>query len=102
MGDGVGYPHVEYAERRTKYGILFIFSLFSEYIKLEYVRVPVMFRVNQAKHGIHILVAASHEYVNTYSTRRVGYWHGSTSFSLPPLTPWIPSCPTNRGRAEYR
>jgi len=33
--------HVEYAMRRIKYGILFISSLFYEYISLEYVRVPV-------------------------------------------------------------
>jgi len=30
-----------------------------------------MYRVNQAQYVIHILVAASQEYVNTYSTRRV-------------------------------
>jgi len=62
---------VEYAERGTKYGIIFIFCLFCEYINLEYVRVSVIYRVHQAEYGIHILVAASQEYVNTYSTRRV-------------------------------
>ena len=40
-------------------------------MNLEYVPVPVMYRVNQAQYVIHILVAASQEYVNTYSTRRV-------------------------------
>jgi len=35
--------HVEYAERRTKPDILFIFRLFSEYIHLEYVRIHVIF-----------------------------------------------------------
>jgi len=30
-----------------------------------------MFKVNEAEYVIYILVAASHEYVNTYSTRRV-------------------------------
>ena len=40
--------HVEYAERIRKHGILFIFSLFV-YINLEYVRVPVIYRVNQAE-----------------------------------------------------
>ena len=33
--------HVEYAKRRIKYGILFIFSPFDEYSNLEYVAVPV-------------------------------------------------------------
>jgi len=33
--------HVEYAEQRMKYGILFIPGLFYEYIHLDYVRVPV-------------------------------------------------------------
>jgi len=32
---------VEYAEQRTKYGILFIFRPFYEYSDLEYVHVPV-------------------------------------------------------------
>jgi len=41
-----------------------------EYSNLEYVRVPVKYRVHQAEYGIHIRVAASQEYVNTYSTRR--------------------------------
>ena len=34
-------------------------------------RLPVIYRVNQAEYAIRILVAASEEYVNTYSTRRV-------------------------------
>jgi len=68
---GVRILHVEYAERRRNYGILFIFSLFTEYMHLEYVRVPVIYRVNKAEYVIHIRVAASQEYVNTYSTRRV-------------------------------
>ena len=42
---GKKIPHrilqVEYAERRIKYGNLFIFSPFYEYSNLEYVRVPV-------------------------------------------------------------
>ena len=33
--------YVEYAEQRMKYGILFISSLFYEYIHLEYARVAV-------------------------------------------------------------
>jgi len=63
--------HVEYAERGRKYGILFISNLFCEYITLECVRVPVVYRVNQVEYSIHILVVASQEYVNTYSTRRL-------------------------------
>jgi len=62
--------HVEYAEPGRKYDIIFLFNLFCEYINLEYVRVPVVYRVNQVEYGIHILVVASREYVNTYSTRR--------------------------------
>ena len=50
--------HVEYAGGR-KYGILFIFRLFYEYSNLEYVHIPVTYRVNQAEYGIRILVAAS-------------------------------------------
>ena len=61
--------HVEYAERIRRYGILFIFSLLCEYINLEYVWVPVIYRVDQAEY-VHNIVAASQEYVNTYSTRR--------------------------------
>jgi len=57
--------HVEYAERRLKYGILFTFSLFYEYCNLAYVRIHVLHRVNQAQNAIYILLAASH-----YSTRR--------------------------------
>ena len=41
-----------------------------EYINLEFVRVAVIYRVNQAENGIHIRVAASQECVSTYSTRR--------------------------------
>jgi len=40
--------HAEYAERRRKCEIIFRFSLFCEYIDLEYIRVPVIYRVNQA------------------------------------------------------
>ena len=63
--------HVEYAGGRMAYGILFIFSLFCEYSNLEYVHIHATYRVNQAKSAIRILVAASQEYVNTYSTRRL-------------------------------
>ena len=62
--------HVKNAERGRKYGILFIFNLVCEYINLAYVRVPVVYRVDQVEHRIHILVVASQEYVNAYSTRR--------------------------------
>jgi len=50
--------HVEYAERGKEYGILFICSLFSEYIRLEYIRIHVIYRVNKAEYGIHIRVGA--------------------------------------------
>jgi len=62
--------HVEYVERSTKYGILFIFSLFGEYMNLEYVRIHVICRVNPAECAIPIPMAAPQEYVNTYSTPR--------------------------------
>jgi len=63
--------HVKYAEQRLKYGILFIFSPFYGHINLAYVRVPVISRVHQAEYTIHVLLAASQEYANTYSTRRL-------------------------------
>jgi len=43
-----------------------MFSLFCEYINLEHVRVPVVYRVDQAEYVIQIRVAASKKYVNTY------------------------------------
>jgi len=61
---------VEYAERGKEYGILFIFSLFCEYVHLEYVRIRVIYRVKQSEYGIPILVVATQEYVNIYSTCR--------------------------------
>jgi len=47
--------HVEYAERRRKCGIPFRFTLFSEYIYLESLRVPVIYQTNQAEYvlGVH-------------------------------------------------
>ena len=63
--------HVEYVERRTEYGILFIFSLFCEYINLEYICIHVICRVNLAAYAIRIPIAAPQEYVNTYSTSRL-------------------------------
>ena len=63
-------PHVEYAERGTEYCILFRFSLFCEYVYLEYVRIHAIYRVNQAECVLHILVVAPKEYGNLYSTRR--------------------------------
>jgi len=74
--------HVEYAEQRLKYGILFILSPFYEYIYLTYVRVPVISRVNQSEYVIHVLLAASQEYVNTYSTRRGKTLYLSASIDL--------------------
>jgi len=67
-----GTLDVEYAERGNEYGILFIFSLFCEYIQLEYVHIHGIYRVHEAEYGIRILVVAPQEYVNIYSTRRCG------------------------------
>jgi len=61
LGEGQRTLHVEYAERRRQSGILFIASLFCDYSNLEYVRGPVIYRVNQAEYVIHVLVAASQE-----------------------------------------
>jgi len=62
--------HVEYAERGNAYGITFICILLYEYSNLEYVHIHAIYWVDQAEYAIRILVAASQEYVNTYSTRR--------------------------------
>jgi len=62
--------HVEYKEREKEYGILFIFSLFCEYMHLESIRVHVIHRDSQAEYVIHILVVAPHEYVNIYFLTR--------------------------------
>ena len=51
-------------------GNLFILSMFCEYSHLEYVRIHVIYGVNQANHVIHVRVVAPQEYVNTYSTCR--------------------------------
>jgi len=45
-----------------------------EYSNLEYEHVPVSYRVHQAEYGIHIIVAASQEYVK----RSTGYTHTHT------------------------
>ena len=62
---------VEYVERRTEYGILLICSLFCEYRNLEYVRIRVICRVNQAEYAVRIHMACAtgiREYLfNTYS-----------------------------------
>jgi len=52
------------ARLTRKYGILFIYGLFCEYIHLEYERIRVIYRVNQAEYGIDILVVTPQEYVN--------------------------------------
>jgi len=48
-----------------------MFGLFREYVHLEYVRIHVIYRVNQAEYGIHFCVVAPQENGNTYSTRRI-------------------------------
>ena len=82
----MGILHVENAAQGNEYGILFMFSLFCEYTRLEYERVHVICRVHQAKYGIHILVVAPQEYVNTYSTCKVGSLRGQSRirYALPP------------------
>jgi len=55
----------------TEYKIIFIFSLFCEYIHLKYVHIHIIYRVHQAEYGIHIRAVAPQDYVNIYSTRRV-------------------------------
>jgi len=52
--------HVEYAGGRIAYSISSIFSLFHEYTYLKYVRIHVIYRVNQAEYGIRIRVVAPH------------------------------------------
>jgi len=50
--------HIEYAERGNEHGILVKFCTFSECTRLEYVRVHVIYRVNQAEYVIHVRVVA--------------------------------------------
>ena len=44
---------------------------FYEYSSLQYIRIYVIYRATQAEYVIRILMAASLEYVKTYSTRRL-------------------------------
>ena len=46
-------------------------ACFCEYIHLEYVRIHIIYRVNQAEYVIHTIAVAPQEYVNIYSTRRI-------------------------------
>jgi len=48
-----------------------MFRLFCEYIHLEYVRIHVIYRVDQTECVIHVLVVAPQEYVNL-SIQHVG------------------------------
>jgi len=59
--------HVEYAERRKRFRILFMFILFHEYSNIGYGSIYVICRVTQAEYVVRILMSASQEYVNTYS-----------------------------------
>jgi len=70
--------HVEYAEGGKEYGIPFMFSLFCKYIHLEYVRIHVIYSLDQAEYGIHILVVAPQENVKINLTRRPGGLSDST------------------------
>jgi len=47
-----------------------MFGLLHEYSNLEYVHMYVTYRITQAEYATRILMAASQEYVNTYSTPR--------------------------------
>ena len=61
-----------------------------EYIQLEYVRIHVINRVNQAENGIHIRVVAPQEYVNIYSTRKIDTeTHSFSIYTTPMLTPYL-------------
>jgi len=71
--------------------ILFILSLLYEYSNLEYVHIHVIYRVNQAKYGFRIRVAASQEHVNTYSTCRVDTRSCTWAKRIYPSR-WIRSC----------
>jgi len=62
-----------------KISILFIFSLSCRYSHLEYVRIYVIYRVNQVIYVIHILVVATQESVNVYSTPREDTYHAGHS-----------------------
>jgi len=62
--------HVDTRSAEKKYRIIFMFGLLYEYSSLEYERIYVMFRVTQAEYDTRILMAASQECVNTYSTPR--------------------------------
>jgi len=64
-----------------------MFSLFCEYSRLEYVRIHVIYSVNQAEYVIHILVVAPQEYVNIYSTRRLRTLQAGTVTSM--LGGWV-------------
>jgi len=75
--------HVEYAEWGEEYSILFIFSLFCEYMQ----RIHIIYRVNQVVYVIHFLVVAPQEYVNIYSTSRIiSRWGRSLWTGMPPLS----------------
>jgi len=50
---------VEYAERSQQDGILFTFSLFCGYMNLEYVRIHVICRVDQAEYVIRVSCGCS-------------------------------------------
>jgi len=59
----------------VQHGILFIFIQFDEYNNIGYVivHIHVIYRANKAEYGIRILVAASQEYVNLYSIRKLTF-----------------------------
>jgi len=59
-------------EKEYNTSIIFIVSLFYEYSDLESVHIHVVYRFNWAEYVIRIRLAAPQEYMNAYSTCRVG------------------------------
>jgi len=51
-------------------------ACFVNTFSLEYLHIHVIYQVNQAEYGIHILVLAPQEHVNIYSTRRFATLRG--------------------------
>jgi len=68
-----------------------VYSPFYAYSNVEYVHVPIRYRVQQAEYVIHIRMAASQEYVNIYPTRRVGGLHRESRFVVC-LCVWVCLC----------
>jgi len=69
---GVRSPYMLNTRNEEKNTVFYsCLACFVNTVTLKYVRVPVIYRVNQARYVIYILVVAPQEYVNIYSTSRV-------------------------------